>query len=192
MKEVLNYFLAILLLLSISCGKKKPVEEKRTVLDLKEMSDLATVDYTVTKIIKAEDNKTWFKVGNRKILMSCEAHIKAGIDLASINKSNISENGKDITLRLPPPKIISFSIPPEKIEVQYEESSVFRDPFSAKERDDLAKQAENQIRNNIVSLGIMEQAKANTSLFVGNFLKQLGYENITITYSDDNPFKQYQ
>ncbi|MBA2762039.1 MAG: DUF4230 domain-containing protein, partial [Segetibacter sp.] len=41
------------------------------------------------KIIKANDNKTWFKAGERKILMSCEAHIKAGIDMGSINRNNI-------------------------------------------------------------------------------------------------------
>ncbi|MDB5193231.1 MAG: hypothetical protein JWQ96_2794 [Segetibacter sp.] len=192
MKGIIYYLLLATLLGLISCGNKKAPEEKPTVLDLKEMSDLATVEYTVTKIIKAEDNKTWFKIGDRKILMSCEAQIKAGIDLSSITKDNISENGKDIKLRLPPPKIISFSIPPEKIEVQYQETSVFRDKFSSKERDALAVQAETQIRNNLAGLGIMEQAKANTSLFVNNFLKQLGYQNITITYDDGNPLNPFQ
>jgi hypothetical protein len=185
------YFLFILFFTLLACSNKKP-EQKPTVLDLKEMSDLATVEYTVTKIIKAEDNKTWFKIGDRRILMSCEANIKAGVDLASISKVNVTENGKDIQLRLPAPKIISISLPADKIQVQYQENSGLRDPFSAKERDALATQAEAQIRSNVLSLGIMEQAKANTSLFVHNFLKQLGYENITIRYDDGNPLKQFE
>ncbi len=147
------------------------------------MSDLATVEYTVTKIIKANDNKTWFKAGERKILMSCEAHIKAGIDMSSINENNFKIDGKNITVQLPAPKVISISIPAEKIKVEYQDVGLFRDPYKAVERDQLAAQAETQIKNSIDSLGILQQAKANTSLYVSNFLKRLGYENINITYS---------
>jgi hypothetical protein len=88
---------------------------------------------------------------------------------------------------LPEPKIISLSIPPEKIKVEFEETSLFRDPYQSNERDQLATQAEMQIRNSINSLGILQQAKASTSLFVSNFLKRLGYENIHITYTNPLP-----
>jgi hypothetical protein len=151
------------------------------------MSDLATVEYTVTKIIKANDNKTWYKLGERKILMSCEAHIKAGIDMSSITEKNFSINGKDVQLNLPPPKIISLSIPAETIKVEYQDISLFRDPFKTSERDELARQAETQIRNHIDSLGILQQAKINTSLFINNFLVRLGYKNIKINYGADKP-----
>ena len=151
------------------------------------MGELATVEYTVTKIIKANDNKTWFKIGDRKILMSCEAVIKAGIDLSKINEKNFSIDNKNVTVNLPAPKIISLSIPPEKIVTAYEEVSTFREPFSSSERDALAVQAEKQIRNSVDSLGILLQAKANTGMLVNNLLKQLGYENVTITYADDKP-----
>ena len=147
------------------------------------MSDLATVEYTVTKIIKASDNKTWFKIGDRKILMSCEAHIKAGIDMSAIDKSNFKTSGKSIEVTLPPPKVISISIPPEGIKTEYEDVSIFRDKFKSSDRDALAAQAESQIKNSIESLGILNQAKANTALFVTSFLKKLGYENITINYN---------
>ena len=157
------------------------------IYSLQEMSDLATVEYTVTKIIKAKDDKTWYKIGDRKILMSCEAQIKAGIDMSSISENNFSINGKDVELQLPPPKIISVSIPAETIKVEYEDISFFRDSYKTSERDQLATQAEAQIRNSIDSLGILQQAKVNTSLFVNNFLARLGYENITITYSGTQP-----
>lgn len=157
------------------------------MLLIQEMGELATVEYTVTKIIKASDNKTWFKPGERKILMTCEAVIKAGIDLSKIDESNFSVDNKNVTLNLPAPTIISMSIPPEKIITAYEEVSTFREPFSSSERDALAVQAEKQIRNSVDSLGILFQAKANTGMLVGNLLKQLGYQQITITYADDKP-----
>jgi len=173
--------LFFILMLLAGCTTK--TEQKPTVFTLREMSDLATVEYTVTKIIKASDNKTWFKIGERKILMSCEAHIKAGIDMSTINEHSFKINEKNIEVSLPAPKIVSFSIPPEGIKTEYEETGVLRDKFKASDRDALAVQAEKQIRNSIESLGILQQAKVNTSLFVTNFLKKIGYENISINYN---------
>ena len=178
------YFYSLIIILVIGCSSKKEQQQTNAVRSIKEMGELATVEYTVTKIIKASDNKTWFKIGDRKILMTCEAVIKAGIDLSSVNENNFTINGKDVSVTLPPPKVISLSIPPEKIVTQYEEVGQLRSPFTNKERDALAAQAEVQIRNSVDSLGILLQAKANTGMLITNLLKQLGYENITIIYSD--------
>src|SRR3954468_12998610 len=113
----MNKFLLLTLLVIFGCAKKQVPEEKPDILSLKEMSDLATVEYTVTKVIKANDNKTWFKVGDRKILMSCEAHIKAGIDMSAINQNSFKITGKNIEVSVPQPKIISLSLPPEGIKI---------------------------------------------------------------------------
>jgi hypothetical protein len=184
----MNNWILIILIFLFSCSNKEKKQEQ-SILMLKEMSELATVEYTVTKIIKANDNKTWYKIGDRKLLMSCEAIIKAGVDLSGITKNSFSIEGKNVQLTLPPPKIISFSIPPDKIKIEYQDIGVLREPFKTGERDKLATQAEVQIKNSINSLGIMEQAKANTSLLVSNMLKQMGYDQITITYSGSNSVK---
>jgi hypothetical protein len=182
----------LLLFFLTACSQKEAGEKQPDILSLKEMSDLATVEYTVTKVIKANDNKTWFKIGDRKILMSCEAHIKAGIDMNTLNKNSFTISEKSISVRLPAPKVISISLPPEGIKTEYEEVGVFRDKFKTTDRDALAVQAEQQIRNNIERLGILEQAKVNTSLFVTNFLKRLGYENININYGSHLPSNPIQ
>ena len=178
----------VIILFAIGCSKKDN-EQKEILFSLREMSDLATVEYTVTKIIKANDNKTWFKIGDRRILMSCEAHIKAGMDMARITEKDFIIHGQDIALTLPQPQVISLSIPAELIKVEFQDISLFRDPFNSAERDQLAAQAETQIRNSVDSLGILQQAKINTSLFINNLLVRLGYQNITITYTGDQQFK---
>lgn len=180
--------IVILLLFASGCSKKNN-EQKGILFSLREMSDLATVEYTVTKIIKANDNKTWFKIGDRRILMSCEAHIKAGIDMSSITEKDFTIDDKNITLTLPQPGVISLSIPAELIRVEFQDVSLFRDPYKTSERDQLASQAETQIRNSIYSLGILQQAKVNTSLFVNNLLVRLGYQNISISYAGDQHLK---
>jgi hypothetical protein len=172
----------LLLLLCIGCNKKE--KQLQQVLALQQMNDLATVEYVVTKIIKANDNKTWYKIGDRKILMSCKATLTAGIDLAAIKSEQVNIDGKNITLTLPHSKMISVNIKPEDIVEQYEAVDVLRQSFTSEERNALAMQAENQVNASIADLGILQTAETNAALFVNNFLHRLGYEKITINFDN--------
>ncbi len=162
------------------CGRNTP-QQRNEILALREMSELVTVEYVVTKIIRANDNKTWFKLGDRKILMSCRASLKAGIDLAQLTADNIKIADKKITLQIPSAKLVSLNIPPENIVVEYEEIDLFRLPFKSEERDDLAAQAETQIRNSAEAMGLLQTADENALSFLTDFLQRLGYTDITIT-----------
>jgi hypothetical protein len=183
--------LLFLLLLFNSCDHKQTISPRQKVLAIRELSDLATVEYIVTKVIKANDNKTWFKPGNRKILMSCQATLTAGIDLSKITEKDIVINDKAINLVLPHAKLISLNIRPEDIKVVYQDVSPFRSAFSSAERDALAAQGEMNIRNSVDSLGILQTAEVNATLFLNNFLRRLGYEKINIRF-DSFPVRGLQ
>jgi hypothetical protein len=183
-----QYAYALLATILFSCGSKQDRVEQ--VLALKEMGNLATTEYTVTKIVKANDNKTWYKLGDRKILISVEATLKAGIDLTSITADNISIDGKKISISLPPPKLLSLKLPPEKIKVEYEEVGMLRNEFSNSERDALLAQGENQIRNSVKELGLLETTEKNTRAFITEFLKKLGYEDIRVSFTGEPLIKQ--
>lgn len=172
--------LIILSLFLVSCRSKQKAEQQ--VLALKELSDLATVEYVVTKIIKASDDQTWYKFGDRKILMSCQATLKAGIDLSKIDRDKINISGEEISLVLPEAKLISISIKPEDIRTEYEDVGLLRSNFSVAEKDALLAQGEAQIKSSVSSLGIIQTAETNASLFVTNFLRQLGYKQINISF----------
>ena len=68
----------------------KQMEEQ--VGKITSLTELGTVEYVVTKIVKANDNATWYKFGDRKILFSCKAILKAGIDLSKLEDSDIKAN----------------------------------------------------------------------------------------------------
>jgi Protein of unknown function (DUF4230) len=173
-------FLIVVCCFTGSCGKSADAKQ-REILAIREMSELVTVEYVVTKIIKANDNKTWYKAGDRKILMSCRASLKAGIDLSAIKEENIQVDGKTISIQVPPAKLISLSMPPEDIIVEYQEIDIFRTPFKAGERDALATQAETQIRSSAEAMGILQTADANAKNLVTDFLKRAGYTTVNIT-----------
>lgn len=181
MGKIRHYVLPVFLLLMLACSPKQDPLEK--VLSIREMGELATTEYTVTRIVKASDDKTWYKVGERKILMSVEATVKAGIDLRSIDADNITINGKSISILLPPPKLISLKLPPEKIKVEYQEVGVLRQDFTNAERDALLAQAEAQINRDIEATGIFQTTEKNTRFVLTRFLQQLGYENIDISFN---------
>jgi hypothetical protein len=181
-----TYFIRIIILvfgclLMSSCRNKVP-DAAQTVAALQNLRNLATVEYTVTKVVKANDNITWYKPGERKILITCEASVKAGIDLSAITSDDIHISGKFITIYLPQPKILTVNMPPSNIKVAYTDIGFFRDNFTTAERDALVTQAEKQIWAAGESLGIIGQAKINTESFLNQFLTQLGFEKITITY----------
>ncbi|MBX3254184.1 MAG: DUF4230 domain-containing protein [Chitinophagaceae bacterium] len=175
-----------ILLLMAGCNNKEP-KQPQEILALKEMNELVTVEYIVSKIIKANDNKTWYKFGDRKILMTCQATLKGGIDLSKIDETKVSINNKEISVVLPRATLLSINIKPEDIKVAYEEVGALRSGFSSQERDELASQAQMQIQSSADSLGVLRTAEANAGIFVSNFLRNLGYEKVTVKF-DDSPF----
>jgi hypothetical protein len=180
------YFLIIVALLSFTafnCKSKKESSKMEQVLGLQKMSDLATAEYVVTKIIKASDNKTWYKVGDRKILMSCKASLVAGIDLSKLTENDITIDGENINITLPHARLLYINIKPEDIKTVYQEISLFRTNFSTQEKDQLAAQAEMQIKRSVDSLGIFVTAETNAALFINNFLQKEGFKNININFS---------
>lgn len=160
------------------------------ILGLQKMSDLATAEYVVTKIIKANDNKTWYKIGDRKILMTCKASLVAGIDLSRLSEKDIQIDKENITITLPRAKLLFINIKPEDIKTAYQDISIFRDNFSSQEKNNLAAQAEKQIKESADSLGILITAETNATLFINNFLQKAGFKNININFSSaKNPLQ---
>lgn len=175
-------FLLLTYLLLFSC-KEKEKAGKEVFESIQQTGKLVTVEYSLSKMVKAADNRTWYKLGNRRILISTEATIKAGIDLQFITKDDVAVSGDAIRLQVPPATIFSIAIPAEKIKVLYQDVSFFRREFSAAEREDLLRQAEKQVRALAGSMGIVAAAQKNAETFLRNLLKQGGYTTISITFT---------
>lgn len=165
-----------------ACREAPPAARPNPVFQLREMGQLATTEYELSKVVRARDEDTWYKVGERRMLVSCRAQIKAGIDLSQIRDIDIQADGDRISIKLPPPQILTFSIPPENIKVVYSDVGPFRSPFSQAETNAIMQQAERQIRRQADSLNILQQAQEGAAVFVRNFFQQAGYKEVDISY----------
>ena len=161
-------------------------ETSERLKQLTAVSELATTEYTIAKVVKAEDNPTLFKgqIGDRKILFLCKVYVKAGIDLEGYDPSRtaIDELTKSVTIVLPHAKLLSFNMPAEEQELVYEKVGLLRQDFNNKEKNDLLVQGEDSVRQQIEKMGILEDAESNTRNIFKATLLQLGYQTVNIKF----------
>lgn len=171
----------VILLASVGCTAPKE-EPRPVVFSLQQIGKLATAEYQITRIVKAEDNQTWYKWGDRKILISCTASVKAGIDFTQLKPQQVNQQSKKVFVQLPPPQILSLNIPPEGIKVAYTDVGVFRDPFSSSEINAIMQTAERQIRGQIKGLDILTTARTNATAFITRFLNGAGFNEVYVNF----------
>jgi hypothetical protein len=183
MKKV-SIYLVLLTLILASCGPSAEQLEQQVENNLRQLSELGTVEYVVTKIVKANDNATWYKFGDRKIIFTCKANLKAGIDLSELPKDSIRVDAdqKSISLVLPKAKLLSCNMKPDDIHLVYEKTAITRFSYSNADRDDVMTQGEKNIKESVAELGILTDAENNAKIFLEAFLKQAGYDQIEIKF----------
>ncbi len=169
-----------MLLITFSCSEEKDIDSE-SVYEIRNIGQLSTSEYTVGKIVKLDKTgEEWYKFGERRILISCKAKIKAGIDLSKLSKDDIKIKGKTIEINLPPAEITSFTMDPKFVHTEMESVSGFRDQFTQQEKNDFLKQGEEAIREDIEQTSILKDAEKNAKTFVEDFYKELGFEKVIV------------
>jgi hypothetical protein len=171
----------ILSLLFLASCAEKPAE-KVDVYEIRNIGLLSTTEYTLGKVVKLKDNKEWYKYGDRNILISCKAKVKAGIDLTTIAAEDIQVDGSRIAITLPAPVVLSLTMDPDQIHVEIEEVNGFRLGFSQDEKNKILALGERSIRANLSQTNILQTAQKNARIFAIDFYKQLGFDEVTVTF----------
>ena len=182
-KRLLFLGAVILVLLAINVAvprqKAMPQLSART---LKDLAELATVEYSVTKIVSYKD-VAWY--GDRKILFETAATVKAGIDLNELADQDIQLEGDSaVTVSLPQPRILLFNMKPEQMREIFNESGILRSDFSNEEKDGLLSQGEKDIRAKVATMDILERAARNARILVESWLKKMGFTAVRVVFKD--------
>lgn len=150
------------------------------VRTLKDLAELATVEYSVTKIVSYKD-LAWY--GDRKILFEAAATVKAGIDLNELDDRDIKLDGDStVTVTLPQPKILLFNMKPEHMREIFNESGILRSDFSNQEKDDLLSQGEKDIRAKVARMDVLQRAGRNARMLIESWLKKTGFKTVQVAF----------
>ena len=157
---------------------------QREVEAITAMRQLSLVEYRVRKIVKADDEGEWYKIGDRKILLSCTAYLKAGVDLATFGTDDvrIDLTGDRVSVTIPHATLLSLDIPASEVRLEYDRVTMLRSDFTAEERNALLRQGEKQIRESVPSLGILEKADENARRFFESVFLKMGFTNVEVTF----------
>ena len=170
---------AVLLAVNLAVPRKR-VPPTVGVRTLKDLAELATVEYSVTKIVSYKD-VAWY--GDRKILFEAAATVKAGIDLNELTDQDIKlENDADVTVTLPAPKILLFNMKPENMREIFNESGILRSDFSNQEKDGLLSQGEKDIRAKVARMDILQRAARNARILIESWLKKMGFQTVHVIF----------
>jgi Protein of unknown function (DUF4230) len=166
-------------LLLFACGDSE-AQKEREIFEVREVGMLSTTEYTLSKIVKWNDEGEWYKWGDRRILFSVRARVKAGVDLSKIGKDDIKDEGTKITIQLPKAQIVSFDMDPDDIKTELEDVNGFRAGFSQKDKNAVLKKGEESIRKDLELLNILKDAQRNAEVFLVDFYKNQGFEEVII------------
>jgi len=180
-------FITSLILIAASIGvisfmpQKEVVDPTERIQTLKNLSELATAEYHVTKIVKFSDEKFY---GNRKILFETSAVLKAGVDLNGLKDNDFVVKVDTISLFLPQPKLLSLNMQSDSIKETYIRTGLLRKGFSNKDKDKILVAGEKSIRENIEDIGILNAAQKNTKIFLETWLRLAGFKYINVYFRE--------
>ncbi len=156
------------------------------VSKIRQASKLATTETAIDKIVFGTSEKRLLgiiRLNKARFAAYSKAVIKSGIDLNKINPKDISIDGKRIEINLPNVEVINFSYPFKDFKI---DESITEDKFLNSidifDQENFYRLAEMDIRNNLKYTGIIEATEQKTRLMLEGLLKNLGYEEIYITF----------
>ena len=184
-------FLTILLLVVIASGVtwlffgstfKK--ESTIAVEQVREIAKLATAEALVTVTIEEEDNKLFGKNipvnlpgTKRELLLVVPATVIAGVDLKEITSDDIkvNEDKKELEIVLPRATLIQEpAILMDHVKTISDEG-LFRGEVKWDEGFDLAAEAQGDIKDEAIKIGLLESAEKSAEKVLEGFFGNLGY-----------------
>ena len=171
-----------------ACGKK--ADPKEEVAKLFNQKKLDLVDYKVRKVLSFEDktNILLLKFGSKKLLLSCVADVKAGLDFDAFNPETditVDKKAGSVSIVLPAPSITSFVVDVNNVNEEYNVTTGARKGFKDEEKNAIVKQGSAEIENAIPELGILDDARANAVKRFTSLVEQLGFSHVNITFADE-------
>lgn len=170
---------------------------REQALAFREAAELGTLDVHFSKILFAEKikkKKRFLFVGSSRAthVEKSEAVVTLGIDVDSLSADDVKVTGDRISVLLPPIEIIAFDYDPSHFHVESNLSDYHRSgvvPLSADEADfgageieQLYRDAEHQLRQQLPYKKLRRMAERRTALFFREYLESAGFREVFVNF----------
>jgi hypothetical protein len=154
-----------------------------------ELGYLTSIEYTTQTGVEIERERSLggiISLTKDRILLMAVAEIQAGVDLTQIKETDVQIKGTSLRLTLPRAAITSVELLPKQSQVFDSERSWIFSQYEGIEIEALDKartRLQEEANQNKNMLGLAEKF---TRLQLEQFLHQLGFEEVEITFKDKN------
>ena len=184
---IMNKIPVIFILILIFSSCRKDDDRYLVISKIQSASKLATTETTLDKIIFGTQERRFLRIihlNETRFVAYSKATIKSGIDLTKLTPGDVKITGKRIEVMLPAVEVLDFSYPSStfKIDSNVTDTKEFLNKLTIKDFEDFYMMAELDIRNNLAYMGIKEATEQKTRLLLTGLLKNLGYEEIYISF----------
>ncbi len=167
------------------CQKNK---RHLVISKIQSTAKLATTETIIDKVVIGQKEKRiggLVKISNAEFVAYSQAIVKAGIDLQKIKRDDVKIDGNIIELDLPAVEVLDFAYPFDHYEIDtiLSDNDIFN-KIDVIDQEEFFRQAEIDIREHLQYMGIIEQTQENTRKLLESMLKNLGYQEIYISFAE--------
>lgn len=147
------------------------------ISDVHALARLETIQYTVEKVITAEQGQGDLAfLFQDKLIFVAHGLVIAGIDMEKLQPEDMKLVNGVLNVRLPPAEIFITSLDNQKSYVYNRDTGLLTDP--SKDLETQARQsAEEEIKKAALEDGILTIAQQNAENYLSKFFSALGYPN---------------
>lgn len=149
------------------------------VQQIRGLSQLVTVKYTIQKAIAIEEQKVPF--GQERLLLFVQAEVAAGLDLSTLQESDIKPQTDGVVLVSLPRADVTSVVIDEKLTRVWDRSITWWTPWVPYNQD-LERQARLQARDEVEKaardMGILNQARQNAETVLRGILLSAGAKDV--------------
>ena len=155
------------------------VSQPTVVNKIQQLQRLETVVYTMDKVVSGEKESAIlpdFLAGD-KLLMIVHGQVVAGVDFSGLKTGDVSVNGKNVRLRLPPAQVFLSRLDNARTRV-YSRQTGLLVPVDPNLETQVRQEAERQLQQAALADGVLKTAQQNAQSTLTSLLQGLGFASV--------------
>ena len=161
--------------------RNSDAETHTVVTQVRQLNQLATVRYTVQKVVGIKEEKQ--PVGSESILLVMQARVEAGIDLSSLREQDVFHRPDGaLVIRMPDAKILNVAVDEKQTKVWDRTKTWWTPwvPYSIDLEQRARVEGLESVKKAALDMGILKDAEQNAESSIRGLLGLAGVTSVVI------------